>query len=336
LSRGAGLFIIAPSGAGKSTWSATQAFAWGAGRESLGFVPTKPLRSLIVQAEDDDGDLADMRNGIIGALRLTAAERELVRQNVLIVTERSATGIPFLFDVFEPLLRKMHPDLAWINPLSAYFGDNLNDQQAVAGFFRNNLNRMIAKHECAVIPVHHVPKPSKERGDWTGNQLSYSGAGSADLSNWSRETIVLRETAPGLYDMTCTKRWRKLGWTDLDAKPTGTRRIAYGAGGEQYWRDATPDVLAELGAWPYTDAALLELVPAAGIDKAELSRLVVQTFTIAERTARRYVTDATRIKHRRVNGESQKIALLKETTRPRREVYPDAPQGRPVVWLNKL
>jgi hypothetical protein len=336
VSRGAGVFVIAPSGAGKSTWTATQSFAWAVGRESLGFIPTQPLKSLIIQAEDDDRDLSDMRSGVVSALRLTSEERDLARHNVLVVTERSATGLPFLFDVVQPLLRSIRPDILWLNPVSAYFGNDLNDQQAVAQFFRNTLNPIVAESKCAVFPVHHVPKPNKDRDGWAGNQLSYAGAGSADLSNWSRETIVLRETAPGLYEMTCTKRWRKLGWVDLDGKPTGTRRIAYGAGGEQYWRDATPDILTELGARPYSDAAMLELVPVDGIDRTELIRRVAETFSVTERTSVKYVNDARRECRRMANGSPHRSALLAVKERPRSEVYPSQPRGRPVVWLTRI
>src|SRR5690349_6115684 len=67
LTRGSGLLIVGPTGSGKSTLDSTLAFSFALGRTALGFKPTRPLRSLIIQAEDDDLDLAEMRNGIVSA-----------------------------------------------------------------------------------------------------------------------------------------------------------------------------------------------------------------------------------------------------------------------------
>lgn len=335
LTRGSGCFLVGPTGSGKSTWTATQSFAWALGRESLGFVPTRPLKSLVIQAEDDDGDLAAMRDGVVETLRLTQADAEQVRANVLIVTERAKTGVAFLHDFVAPLLRTIHPDLLWLNPVAAFFGDDLSDQQAVAAFFRNTLNPILAEHRCAAFPIHHTGKPSQERKEWEGHELAYYGLGSSDLANWSRETIVLRSTGPGLYEMTCTKRWRKLGWRDPDGKPTPTRQIAHSTNGVMLWRDATPDVLEELGAVPYSDSRMLELVPEAGIDYSDLVKLVAENFSLAKRTATNYVMDARRPRRHNVNGTVARYALLTEKTRPRRDVHPESPSGRDVVWLTR-
>jgi DnaB-like helicase N terminal domain/AAA domain len=336
ITRGAGVFLVGFTGTGKSTWSATQAFSWALGRESLGMRPTAPLRSLVFQAEDDAGDLAAMAGSILGELAPTEAEREQIRRNVLIITETASTGIEFLKRRVAPALRKHAPDLLWINPISTYFGSDLNDQREVATFFRNTLNPLLLQYRCACIPVHHCPKPSKERSGWSGGQLAYSGAGSADMANWAREVITLKETSPGLFEMSLAKRWRKIGWTDSENRPTATRLIAHDRNGGQVWRDATPAVLEEMGATQYSDAALLTLVPALGIDRAELIRRTADAFAVTERTAVKFVNDARRERRRNVNGRQERCAILKETERPRREVYPDKPAGRPVVWLTKL
>jgi RecA-family ATPase len=63
LTRGSGLLIVGPTGSGKSTLDATLAFSFGLGREALGFQPTRPLKSIVIQAEDDDLDLARYGHG---------------------------------------------------------------------------------------------------------------------------------------------------------------------------------------------------------------------------------------------------------------------------------
>jgi hypothetical protein len=102
-----------------------------------------------------------------------------------------------------------------------------------------------------------------------------------------------------------------------------------------FWRDATPDVMAELGAQLYSDAALLALVPEAGIDRAELVKLVAMTFTVSDRTAIKYVDDARSTYRHVINGKPVRCALLVSRERPRRGVYPMSPRGREVVWITR-
>jgi hypothetical protein len=333
ITRGAGVLVVAYTGSGKSTWVATQSYAWAIGRESLGMRPNGPCKSVVFQAEDDDGDLGIMSVSNIALLSPSEEERETIRRNVLVITETAMTGIDFLRLRVAPALRRHRPDLVWINPLGSYLGADLNDQREIATFFRNTLNPLLAQYRCACFVVHHCPKPTKERGEWRGGQLAYAGAGSADLANWAREVISLRETSPGLFEMSLAKRWRKIGWTDAEGHPTAIRLIAHDRGGRQAWLDATPDLLEQLGARPYSDAALLALVPEAGIDRAELVRRVADTFSVTERTASKVVADARRERRHNLNGHAERFAILDETTKPRREVYPDKPAGRPVVWL---
>src|ERR1700719_901864 len=57
---GGGSLIIAPSGHGKSVITAQAAVLWACGKPAFGIKPSRPLRSLVIQAEDDDGDMKEM------------------------------------------------------------------------------------------------------------------------------------------------------------------------------------------------------------------------------------------------------------------------------------
>jgi hypothetical protein len=56
LCRTGGMFVVAPSGIGKSTFSIQLAVLWCCGVVAFGIKPKKALRILIVQSEDDQGD----------------------------------------------------------------------------------------------------------------------------------------------------------------------------------------------------------------------------------------------------------------------------------------
>lgn len=330
LTRGSGMMLIAPTGVGKSTWTATQCFAWALGRESLGLRPNGPLKSLVFQAEDDDGDLAAMARGIIWSLNPSDEERRLLGKNVLVFTEKTHIGDDLLQRIIRPQLETHRPDLLIINPLSTFAGCDLNKQEEIAKFLRVGLNAVLAEFGCAAIIVHHIPKPSKDRDAML---RAYSGAGSADLANWAREVVTLEPvgTTHGMFRMSASKRWRHLGWKDGDGNPTSSRLICHATDG-QYWREPSGNDMQEAGATQYSAAALVGLVPDTGIDKSDLVGLVESTFAVSNRTARSYVKDLTRLKFHVIGGHRVRRALLVEAKRDRAEVYPGE-SGPKVVWV---
>ena len=64
LSRGEYRAIFGPTGVGKSTLMFQMAISFAIGKEFLGMKPNGHLESLIVQSENNEGDLADFREGI--------------------------------------------------------------------------------------------------------------------------------------------------------------------------------------------------------------------------------------------------------------------------------
>ena len=75
LCRGGGMLLVGPTGVGKSALAMQAMILWAVGREAFGIKPTRPLKSLLVQAENDDGDLAEMRDGVIRGLGLSDEDR---------------------------------------------------------------------------------------------------------------------------------------------------------------------------------------------------------------------------------------------------------------------
>ncbi len=54
LTIGSGMFLIAPSGHGKSSFSIQLLISFAIGRAAFGIKPPRPLRILLIQSEDDD------------------------------------------------------------------------------------------------------------------------------------------------------------------------------------------------------------------------------------------------------------------------------------------
>lgn len=59
------MLLVGPAGVGKSTLQMQASLCWGIGREFFGIHPARPLKSLHIQSENDHGDLAEMRDGVL-------------------------------------------------------------------------------------------------------------------------------------------------------------------------------------------------------------------------------------------------------------------------------
>ena len=137
-----------------------------------------------------------------------------ITDKVLYVTEKSRTGMAFLSDVVEPPLAKYRPDIIRIDPLLAYLGADVNVAAETAKFLRNGLNPLLAKYDCAAILVHHTPKANnRDTSNYRQSDWQYAGAGSADITNWTRSILVIEPThAPHVFKFIAAKRGRHLDW----------------------------------------------------------------------------------------------------------------------------
>jgi hypothetical protein len=216
LCRGGGLFIVAPSGIGKSVLAAQAAIEFAIGRSSFGIRPARRLKSLIIQAEDDEGDIIEMAQ-IIDHLELSPEQRKLVAANTHLEFVNDVTGDEFLRLADSFLLRRGATDLLWINPYTAYLGAEIKDDGANTRFLRNGLNPILTKHECCAVVLHHTPKTNfRDTTNWKPSEWSYSGAGAAVLTNWARAYLAIDPCEdPGVYKFIAAKRGKRIGWGDV-------------------------------------------------------------------------------------------------------------------------
>ena len=244
LCRGGGMLLVGPTGIGKSSLSMQCMLSWATNRDVFGIEPNRPLKSLLIQAENDDGDLAEMRDGVVRGMELLRDEAEAAFAQIIVCREDVRNGTAFFAHTVRPLLEAHRPDILWIDPALAYLGGEANSQEAVGGFLRNQLNPLLHEFECAAIIVHHTNKPPKKSdgNGYSSSDSAYLGAGSAEWANWARAVVVLRGTQePGIFELCASKRGSRLGWRAPDGStPIYSKYIAHSKGnGEIYWRPAT-------------------------------------------------------------------------------------------------
>lgn len=263
LCRAGSMLFVGPTGAGKSSFALQAGILWSIGKPCFGLRPSGSLRILYIQAENDEGDLYEIRNGIYEGLNLLPSEREIAGRNVLIATVNDAVGENFLANELRPLLSAHRPDILILDPLLAYLGDDVSRQDVVSRFVRSGVQTAIAEADCGLVLVHHPPKPKQDKVEAKAGDDAYFGAGSADLANWVRSVLVLKPTSQhGVYKLRLAKRGARAGWVEADERtPSFERTIAHGKGGLIYWRDVDPGEVFTPVATDTAKADVLALVP---------------------------------------------------------------------------
>jgi hypothetical protein len=234
LCRGAGMFIVAPSGMGKSTLSVQLAILWCCGLVAFGIKPSKALRILIVQSEDDEGDCTEMAQ-IVNHLRLTDAQQLLVEENTELIRCNDLVGHRFIEALKARLTLARDSgkpfDLVVINPYGVFLGADAKDTDACTQFLNEWLNPLLSEFAIGAILIHHTPKTNfRDTTNWKPSDWMYSGAGAAAMTNWARAYLVIDPCdTPGVYKFIAAKRGRRIGW--------GLHLPAY----EQFWAHSRED-----------------------------------------------------------------------------------------------
>lgn len=213
LTRGGTWLLVAQSGIGKSVFALQGAVSFAVGRDLFGLKAAKPLRQLIVQAENNALDVQETYRGVCDGLKLTDAERRLLRENLRVVQADRHTGADFA-RFLDWLCRRVKPDVVWIDPLLAYIGGEISRMADCAKFLRNGLNPVIHDHGIGVVVVHHTGKPPKgDDAKLAGADMAYLGIGSSDLTNWARatSTIVRCDDCDNRYALQHAKRGGRAG-----------------------------------------------------------------------------------------------------------------------------
>jgi hypothetical protein len=248
LCRGGAMVFVGPSGVGKSSASMVQDLSWACGRSAFGIKPAGPLKVLLVQAENDMGDMSELAGGAIDSMSLSIEELDVIERNFVTIQCANETGDAFLawLDV---QAEEHKPDLIRIDPLLAYLGADPVDTKALSDFCRRGLNGLLARHQCGLVLCHHTPKTTgRDTAAWKPIDAQYAGGGSADLTNWARAIIVIDGTNdPLVFQFIAAKRGKRIGWTSQEGLPSSIKFFSHAAeAGRIEWRAATPDQVEAL------------------------------------------------------------------------------------------
>jgi hypothetical protein len=242
LERGSINLIQGWSGVGKSTLSVQMGVEAALGRETFGLKVDRPLKVLIVQAEDPKNKRI-RQSQCIPKIARTQEEEILIHQNLRIVTPRKrALRGESLFKFLGETFKDANFDLTIINPIFSFIEGNINDTGAVGDFFRDYFQEFLRKKNAGGLVIHHLPKPPKS-GIVKATQ--YSGHGSAEFANAPRGVITITRTfVPYVFEFTVVKGAGESGWQSNQAGDYVRYFTHSRIKGEMLWSPATEKDIA--------------------------------------------------------------------------------------------
>ena len=248
--RGGTVLWAGGSGYGKSALQMQLAIYWACGRSVFGLKPVHPLRSLILQAENDLGDMGEQYQGVDAGIAATQdfnleESRALIEKNVIIHRIVGKTGAGFLA-MLDSLIMQTRPDLVWIDPLFAFAGCDLMNAQATGRFLREGLFPIVVKRNVALQVLHHVGKPVRDKDESvTGMSeidYQYLGFGTSEIQNSFRAVNVLVPIAgTHVYKLALSKRGDRAGAKDVEGGWTRTLFLEHSKEGICWLQTAEPD-----------------------------------------------------------------------------------------------
>lgn len=249
LRKGGSCLLVGPSGIGKSSLGMQFAIQWSLGRDCFGIQPVKPLKVLMIQAENDIADLHDMHMGILNATGIIEDPDlcAILDKNFVCNHNVADTGNKFIVSL-QRLIDHHEPDLVIVDPLLSFIGDDISKQEVVGRFCRNWLNPMLSGSQVSFMAIHHTGKPpaqvpgqKSKKPVKTLSEWAYLGIGSSELTNWARAIQILNPVGNYQFELLLAKR----GMRALAKHPNGmhtTTIMLEHSRTDIYWEQKDPPI----------------------------------------------------------------------------------------------
>ena len=248
LCRGGSLVMAGQAGTGKSALMMQAAINWTLGQDFFGIKTANgmKMRTLVIQAENDAGDVAESMQDQIDGLHLDQDQRNELKESMFIYRESVATGKEF-GDVLRKLVIQHQATIAFIDPLMAFVGADISETAEAAKFLRHIIQPILNETGVIIVFMHHTgkPKSSKDKEGQTIADLAYQLFGSSEVTNWAREIACLQRCQGDepIYRFGLTKRRSRAGMTD-GFKPCGEIYIRHSPNRDEIrWVRSTPPIV---------------------------------------------------------------------------------------------
>ena len=232
LCKGGSLLIVGQSGTGKSSLMMQAAVHWCLGRDFFGIKPAKPLRAIVLQAENDAGDISEALQDVMAGAYIDATERLQLRDALAIYRDTVSTGTTFT-KALRDLVVSHQADIVFVDPLLSFAGIDVSDQEQASKFLRHDLAPILLETGAVLVAMHHTgkPKTSADKEGQTTADLAYAGLGSSEFTNWFREVAVLFrcQGEEPIYKFGLTKRRGRAGLKDHENQFKGEIYIRHAA-----------------------------------------------------------------------------------------------------------
>jgi hypothetical protein len=232
LCKGGSMLIVGQSGTGKSSLMMQAAVHWCLGRDFFGIKPAKPLRAVVLQAENDAGDISEALQDVIAGAYLDSDERATLREHLAIFRDTVSTGTTFTA-ALRQLVIDQQADIVFVDPLLSFAGIDVSDQEQASKFLRHDLAPILLETGAVLVAMHHTgkPKAASDKEGHTVADLAYAGLGSSEFTNWFREVAVLFrcQGEEPIYKFGLTKRRGRAGLKDHTGQFKGEIYIRHAA-----------------------------------------------------------------------------------------------------------
>ena len=245
LCKGGSLLIVGQSGTGKSSLMMQAAVSWAVGLPFFGIRGKRPLRIVILQAENDRGDVAEAFQDCVHGMNLHQNQRTLLGENLHIYRDTTSTGPDFTAQL-KDLITANQADMVFVDPLLSFAGIDVSDQEQASRFLRHDLAPILLETGAVLVAMHHTgkPKSAADKEGQTVADLAYAGLGSSEFTNYFREVAVLFRCQGDqpVYKFGLTKRRGRAGLQNADQDFAGEILIRHSRQqGVIRWEYAVPE-----------------------------------------------------------------------------------------------